>query len=145
VSVRVPEGGRSLLDAIGDLPTLRSGLSRGDDSSDRWALVVQKAAGRLAHLHRKNGQERFYDEFSRVKRRAQEGMPMKRSSRVLPSNYGSSNDDLRRWLEKRELHAIAQHETRGHMVPDLSRYLFASVFGRVEGSSPKADCFPKAA
>ena len=144
VSVQVPEGGRPLVDAIGDLPVLRSGLSRGGDSSDRWAVVVQSAAERLAHLHRKNGQERFHAEFSRVARGVQEGMPMKRSSRALPSGYGSSNDDLRRWLEKRELRAIAQHETRGHMASDLSRYLFASVFGCVEGASPKADRFPMA-
>ena len=144
VSVRVPEGGRPLVDAIGDLPALRSGLSRGGDSSDHWTLVVQSAAERLAHLHRNNGQERFYAEFSRVARRVQEGRPMKRSSKALPSDYGSSNDNLRRWLEKRELRAIAQHETRGHMASDLSRYLFASVFGCVEGSSPKADRFPKA-
>ncbi|MDE0209693.1 MAG: DNA cytosine methyltransferase, partial [Boseongicola sp.] len=142
VSVRVPEGGRSLVDAIGNLPALRSGLSRGGDCSDHWTLVVQSAAERLAHLHRKSGQERFCEEFSRVARRVRAGVPMKRSSRTLPSDYGNSNDDLRRWLEKRELDAISQHETRGHMASDLSRYLFASVFGRVEGSSPKAHRFP---
>ena len=98
VSVRVPEGGRPLVDVIGDLPALRSGLSRGGDSPDHWTLVIQSAAERLAHLHRNNGQERFYAEFSRVARRVQEGMPMKRSSRALPSDYGSSNEDLRRWL-----------------------------------------------
>ena len=102
VSVQVPAGGRPLVDAIGDLPALRSGLSRGGDSPDRWALVVQRAAERLAHLHRRTGQERFHTEFSRVARGVQEGMPMKRSSRVLPWGYGSSNDDLLRWLEKRE-------------------------------------------
>jgi len=141
-SVQIPEGKRPLVDAIGDLPALRSGLSRGGDSPDRWALVVQSAAERLAHLHHKCGQERFHAEFSRVAHGVQEGMPMKRSSRALPSGYGCSNDDLRRWLEKRELRAIAQHETRGHMASDLSRYLFASVFGCVEGASPKADSFP---
>ena len=144
VSVRLPEARRPLADAIGDLPALRSGLSRGGDSSNRWELVVRSAAERLAHLHRKNGKERFHAEFSRVARGIQEGLPLKRSARTLPLDYGSSNDDLRRWLENRELHAIAQHETRGHMTSDLSRYLFASVFGRVESSSPKADSFPLA-
>lgn len=143
-SVQVSEGGRSLVDAIGDLPALRSGLSRGGDSSDRWALVVQNAAEHLAHLHQKNGQERLHAEFIRVERGVQKRMPMKRSSKTLPSGYGCSNDDLRRWLERRELRAISQHETRGHMASDLSRYLFASVFGRVEGSSPKANRFPAA-
>ena len=143
-SVEVPEARRSLVDVIGDLPALRSGLSRGGDNSDSWELVVRNAAQQLARLHRKNGQERFHAEFSRVARRVQEGIPLKRSSTTLPLGYGSSNDDLRLWLENGELRAIAQHETRGHMASDLSRYLFASVFGCVEGSSPKADRFPLA-
>ncbi len=141
-SVSVPEGRRSLVDAIGNLPALRSGLSRAKDSSDYWKLAVYSAARRLAELHRKIGHDRFCSEFSRVAEDIRERMPTKRASSTLPSDYGSSNDELRRWLEKRELRALAQHETRSHMESDLSRYLFASVFGRVEGSSPKADRFP---
>jgi DNA (cytosine-5)-methyltransferase 1 len=49
---------------------------------------------------------------------------------------------LIKWLEDRELHAVAQHETRGHMRSDLGRYLFASVFAEIVGESPKADQFP---
>ena len=143
-SFPVPEAGRPVVDAIGDLPPLRSGLSRGADSVDRWRLVVRSAAERLANLYRENGAEHFHDGFSRVARGIQKGIPLKRSSGRLPSEYGRSNDDLRRWLENKELHAIAQHETRGHMASDLSRYLFAAVFGRVVGSSPKADRFPLA-
>ena len=141
-SVGVPQAKRTLVDVIGDLPALRSGLSRGGDNSDNWELAVRNAAQRLARLHRKSGQERFHAEFGRVARGVREGIPLRRSSRTLPSGYGSSNDDLRRRLENQELRAIAQHETRGHMESDLSRYLFASVFGRVERSSPKADRFP---
>ena len=141
-SVGMPEVRRTLVDVIGDLPALRSGLSRGGDDTDRWELVVRNAAQRLARLRRKNIPEWFHVEFGRVARRIQEGIPLKRSSTTLPSGYGSSNDDLRRSLENRELRAIAQHETRGHMESDLSRYLFAAVFGRVEGSSPKAGRFP---
>jgi len=143
-SFPVPEARRPVVDAIGDLPPLRSGLSRGADSVDRWRLVVRSAAERLASLHRENGAEHFHDEFSRVARGIQKGIPLKRSSGRLPSEYGRSNDDLRRWLENKQLNAIAQHETRGHMASDLSRYLFAAVFGRVVGSSPKADRYPLA-
>ena len=143
-SFPVPESGRPVADAIGDLPPLRSGLSRGTDSVDRWQLVVRSAAERLANLHRDNGAENFHAEFSRVARGIRTAIPLKRSSGRLPSEYGRSNDDLRRWLENRELLAIAQHETRGHMASDLSRYLFAAVFGLVVGSSPKADRFPLA-
>ena len=143
-SIRVPEARRPLIDAIGDLPALRSGLSRGGDSADRWKLVVRNAAESLVRLHRKNEEKRFHAEFSKVARRIQKGKTLTRSARILPSGYGSSHDDLRRWVENRDLRAIAQHETRGHMASDLSRYLFASVFGCVKGTSPNADRFPLA-
>ena len=143
-SIPLPESRHSVEDAIGDLPPVRSGLSRSADSVDRWQLVVRTAAERLANLHRKNGAGRFQAEFRQVARGIQEGTPSTRSATTLPAGYGNSNDELHRWLEKRELHAIAQHETRGHMASDLSRYLFASVFGRVNGRSPKANHFPPA-
>ena len=142
--IPVPGLGLSLEDAIGDLPPLRSGLSRDADSPERWQVVVRNAAERLANLHCRNGAGKLHDEFSRVARGLQEGLLLKRKSRTLPLSYGRSNDELHRWLENRELHAIAQHETRGHMASDLTRYLFAAVFGRVEGTSPKADRFPLA-
>ncbi len=143
-SVEVPAAKRTLDDAIGALPALRSGLSRGGDTSDRWEVTVRIAAQQLARLHLKNGQEKLGAEFDRVARRVQGGTSLKRSSTALPVGYGNSNDDLQLWLENKELCAIAQHETRGHMASDLSRYLFASVFGCIVGASPKANRFPMA-
>ena len=142
-SIPVSGSGRLLEDAIGDLPRLRSGLSRGIDSANRWKLVLQDTAKRLAKLYGQKGEDRFHDEFTKVARRMQEGTKLKRSANVLPSEYGSSRDDLRRWFENRELKAIAQHETRGHMESDLSRYMFAAVYGRIKGKSPKAAHFPQ--
>jgi DNA (cytosine-5)-methyltransferase 1 len=49
-----------------------------------------------------------------------------------------------RWIERPELRAIAQHETRGHMTSDLARYMFTAAFGKVNGYSPKAVEFPSA-
>lgn len=141
-SIPVPTPRCPLKAAIGDLPRVRSGLSRGADSVDRWQRVVRDAAEVLANLHRENSADGFHAEFSEVAKRLRDGRPLKRSAKRLPSGYGSSDDPLHRWLENRELHAIAQHETRSHMKSDLKRYLFASVFGCVEGTSPKADRFP---
>ena len=141
-NVRIPKGSLPLKFAIGDLPALRSGLSRGGDSPGIWARTVQKAADQLARLHSGSGNERLRTEFGQIARRMQKGTRLNRSANTLPSNYGNSKDDLRRWVENHELKAVAQHETRSHMASDLARYLFASVFGRVEGLSPKAGHFP---
>ena len=142
-SIRVSGPRRSLVDAIGDLPRLRSGLSRGIDSANRWELVLQDSARRLAESYGQMGEDRFHGEFMKVSSRMQEGTKLKRSANELPSEYGSSRDDLRRWIEDPELKAIAQHETRGHMESDLSRYMFAAVYGRINGKSPKAANFPR--
>jgi DNA (cytosine-5)-methyltransferase 1 len=72
------------------------------------------------------------------------GSPGQRTDASLPAGYGTSNDDLMRWLERPELQALAQHETRGHMASDLGRYLFAAVFGEKRQYSPKAADFPLA-
>ncbi len=46
------------------------------------------------------------------------------------------------WLADEKLPYLPNHETRGHMQEDLSRYAFAATFAEVFGRSPKADEFP---
>lgn len=80
--------------------------------------------------------------FSTIAQRLETELPPSRMSARLPEEYGTEDDDLLRWVERPELRAIAQHETRGHMASDLGRYLFAAVFGEVHGYGPKAGNFP---
>ena len=141
-SIPVPRARRPLDDVINDLPPLRSGLSRGRDTADKWKDVVLNAANQLADRYENNVENTLHEEFKRVARGIEEHTPLQRSATTLRSGYGSSNDELLRLLENRELRAIAQHETRGHMASDLGRYLFAAVFGRIKQTSPKADRFP---
>ncbi len=135
---------RTVADAIGGLSPLRSGLSRGDDSAGAWRDTVTDAAKLLAGIHRGKDDAALRTAFSTIARRLKTEAPPSRMSATLPDGYGTANDDLLRWVERPELRAIAQHETRGHMASDLGRYLFASVFGDVRRYSPKADQFPLA-
>ena len=68
--------------------------------------------------------------------------PTVRAASRLTDGFGISNDELLQWIERPELRAIAQRETRGRMVSDLGRYLFAAVFETVRDYSPKAADFP---
>jgi DNA (cytosine-5)-methyltransferase 1 len=133
---------RTVRDAIGTMPELRSGISRGRDDEAAWRKEVMDAARELARIHKGKGGAPLREAFSTVARRMKDDAPSSRSASSLPEGYGTSNDDLLSWLERPELRAIAQHETRGHMASDLGRYLFASVFGAVRGYSPKAGDFP---
>ena len=133
----------SVWNALQNLPPLRSGLSRGRDTTDNWVSVVSQAARTLRQLSR---QVRYRDlnpildcfdaEF------AKPAKDFRRSSASLPAGYGQASTDFMRWLEHPELTAVAQHETRAHMPSDIQRYLFAAVHGAARGRSPKASDFP---
>lgn len=143
-SITVSGAARTVDDAIGSMPALRSGISRGTDSAAAWREVVVDAANLLASIHGGRDGEALCDAFAAIARRMARHAPRSRKDTRLPETYGQSNDELLCWLERPELRALAQHETRGHMASDLGRYLFAAVFGRVRGCSPKAADFPLA-
>ena len=69
----------------------------------------------------------------------------------MPRRAGSPNGlgnacppALADWLRDDRLHYLPNNETRGHMLGDLARYLFAAAYAAVSGQSPKALSFPAA-
>lgn len=134
---------RTVNDAIGSMPALRSGLSRGPEGADEWLSTVIDAAKLLKCTYDIKNDEVLRKAFYRVERKLKRHAPRRRQDRRLFESYGNSTDPLLRWLERPQLRAIAQHETRGHMASDLGRYLFASVYGAARGYSPKAADFPE--
>lgn len=127
---------------IGMMPALRSGISRGLDDATAWRNEVVAAATMLTGICKGKNDSTLRAAFQSAATQLRNRAPTLRAASSLPEGYGSSNDELLRWLERPGLRAIAQHETRGHMPSDLSRYLFAAVFGTVHGYSPKAADFP---
>lgn len=133
---------RSVSDTISNLPALQSGLSKRKGKSSDWRLTVAEAAIVLADLFRHDQDSILREGFCEFAERFPLEAHRPRSSVELPHRYGQSNDELLKWIENPELLAIAQHETRGHMTSDLSRYLFASIFAGCRKFSPKASDFP---
>jgi DNA (cytosine-5)-methyltransferase 1 len=133
---------RTVRDVIETMPALRSGISRGLDDAATWQGEVRGAAQLLADISKGKESRALCDAFMSVAKQLKHCAPKLRATTQLPDGYGSSNDALLQWIERPELGAIAQHETRGHMASDLGRYLFAAVFGCVRGYSPKAADFP---
>ncbi len=132
---------KTVNDAIGSLPALRSGISRGLDNPATWRNEVLDVAKLMANLH-KDKDSALLAAFANISAQMKDVSPPLRAASNLPEGYGTSADALTKWLERPELRALAQHETRGHMKSDLGRYLFAAVFGSVRGYSPKATDFP---
>lgn len=135
---------RTVSDTIGTMPILRSGISRGRDDAAEWRSEVADAAKLLADIYKGTSDDPLREAFCSIAKRLRDEAPNRRAASHLPDGYGTTNDQLLRWLERPELLAVAQHETRRHMASDLGRYLFAAVFGELRGYSPKAADFPLA-
>ena len=133
---------RTVRHVIKTMPALRSGISRGLDNAAAWRGEVLDAAELLAGISKGKENHALLEAFLSASERIKNNAPTVRAATQLPDGYGTSNDELLQWIERPELRAITQHETRGHMASDLGRYLFAAVFGTVRGYSPKATDFP---
>ena len=141
-SIDVPGLPRRVEDAIGNLSPLRSGLSRSNDDAAEWRRRVIDAAKQLTKIFETVGESQLENAFRDVATKLKKEAPIERAITCLPDAYGTSNDELLSWIERASLRGISQHETRAHMASDLGRYLFAAVFGTVNGYSPKAANFP---
>lgn len=120
-------------DAIGDLPAIRSKISRrtSADSSD-WLSAV------LA-LRNVDMQGIAPDLVEHVYRRLHE---LESGNDTIRKKCPPEMTDFYQWSHDRRLAVIPQHEARGHMPSDLMRYFFASAYAEHTGKSPKLPDFP---
>ena len=129
----------SVFDAIGDLPSLRSGLSRQDDP-EKWRNSVLCQADAILKSRkapqavRKRIGEMLTDGLAR---------DILRSDHRRLGNGPRLDTELADWLTDARLERVLNHETRGHIPQDLGRYLYASTYADVFGISPKLSDFPR--
>jgi len=140
----------ALRDVISDLPRLRSGLSKQEDSPRRWAEAIRAEAASVIHVLK---HEHHFDVAARMEAavgailREQPGRGTRwsvDSTRLTPQ---ASGNPLTQWFhDPSGWHGICNHESRGHIQSDLIRYLFCACFSETmpEGKrrTPKADEFP---
>lgn len=122
-------------DVIGELPALRSRMSKDEDSNDLWAEVVSDSATYLStNSLDKNLQHELKAAQKFISCHKQTG-----GLRVpRDTTHGSvSNKSLNDWYKKYRPAVWLNHETRGHMKSDLLRYLFAAAFAKAHSYSPK--------
>lgn len=125
-------------DAIGNMPALRSGISRGADAEPDWLAQRSAAAKTLISSG-------LPEDVTKVLQgvRDLEGAPGTRGAAYVRSVPGKRRDSvLDAWLSSLELQGFVQHESRSHMVSDLARYLFASVSTAALGRTPKLGVWP---
>lgn len=125
-------------ETIGDLPPLRSRISKKQDTTEEWLGLLkqhlnelqQSAANRenLKKLHSQlvNIQDSPFEhlEFGALR--------MPRSSITV-----TSVSRLKSWYEDNSLKVWLNHEARSHMPADLRRYLYVAAFAKAYNRSPK--------
>lgn len=138
-------------DVIGDLPELRSRLSKSEDSYDAWHDAVQREGQELLATIGNGDLSNLSATIEAALQQLQgRNEPLKAA--VVDENgiapYGADYDQhmpehLKNWYRDDRLHFIPNQETRGHITSDLGRYLFCASYGRALRSSPKSSNFPK--
>lgn len=122
-------------DVIGDLPELRSGLSKEPDGADAWRDAVKSIVNAewiaLLPSKVKEAINKSANRLSSNLTRGKPFLPMIVSSKKYQDFYV---DDA--------LTGVCNHETRSHIREDLHRYFFAAVFARVNGRTPTLKDFP---
>jgi len=124
-----------VLDSVlSHMPRLRSGLSK-NDSESRWAKLAQDSL---------NDSQAIIKDLVSISPKID--LPTSRGSLFIPLvDYPLSQDipaDLYEWFYDSKLGGLLDHDTRGHMDSDVSRYAFVSSFGEKMARSPRLDDFP---
>jgi DNA (cytosine-5)-methyltransferase 1 len=127
----------SIDQVIGDLPRLRSGLSKENDSSQSWNAMLRGIPEAIwlkcskLPVNLKNALE---DESRKLLG------SLSRGGRFCKT--GAKPKRLAAWFHDPKLRGVCNHETRSHIRTDLHRYFYAAVFAREYGRSPVLNDFP---
>lgn len=130
---------RTTNSVIGDLPPLRSGLSKSVDSPQAWRIAVEKAIKKVAKSKppfdfSNSDRISIIDKMIKLESRGSRFMKVRRKFR--------GDKEAARWFLDKRLNGISNHESRGHIEDDLARYFFCAMHAQQTGVSPRAGDFP---
>lgn len=130
-----------LKDVIGNLPRIRSGLSRGNDSVDAWLHALKEMDCRSAScvLNDVALRQRLFKQLNKYSSWNSSRLAL--ASTRYPSKRVSTCDVSDVIYDPR-LEFLDGHESRRHIAGDVQRYAFASSFAKIVGRSPKLADFP---
>lgn len=122
-------------EVIRDLAKLRSGLSKGPDSSNRWLDVVENQRRVLLKALRNKPALMEVADAIRYTVFLSEAV---RTSTKKPDQRIRIEHSA--WYHDPRLGVTLNHDTRGHMPEDLGRYLYCAAFAATHrGKSPSSD------
>jgi len=132
-SLRVP-----LSSAIGDLPAIRSGLSKEVDSATTWVDAVRSLTT--------TGWWKSKEICQQVRARMVQALSELDADLSLGAEFskgGVMPAFSKDWLADPRIGGVCNHSARRHIRGDLHRYLFSACFAEVNGRSPQLREFPR--
>lgn len=142
----LPKTGSSGVVTVGDmlnvLPPLRSGLSGEMDHKD-WFIAMKEQKELVKKAFQSEGLD---DALDFLKNELSMDEKYKRGScfvRKDERRVEKVPDHFAQWIIDKNLGGFINHDTRSHMASDLGRYLFSSIWAKVQPGSPKLNDFPR--
>ncbi len=134
---------------IGNLPKLRSGLSRGDTDQEHWRTVIEETHNSL-FAKGKSPIAKEIVKLTHTNLVLDRGAPFvtieaeaePNDLKAVPEGQEADISTLARWLHDSRLNGVLQHESRSHMPSDLVRYLYVAAHTDRTGLSPKITDWP---
>lgn len=142
----------SLAEIIGDLPKIRSGINRSfersqivkgkkkriyrneDDSDANWQQIITSFRKEIISW---NG---FAKDYSSVRiTTPRNGI----GSEFVPCKTPSKRNPLFNWYHDPKMKGVANHVSRAHLVEDLKRYMFSSMYTKTYQRFPRLHEFEK--
>lgn len=119
---------------IGGMPKIRSGLSKGEDSPDRWKALLRKAP-ESSWSRAISAANIGYSEI--LNKHVLSKLPSQRHSKSY-----TEPEVMKEWYCDDNIKVLTLHESRSHMESDIYRYLFVSSYSKILEASPKLSDFP---
>jgi DNA (cytosine-5)-methyltransferase 1 len=137
----------STQDVLHDLPKLRSGLSQGINTDERWVDTLDSSKAILSKTLKDSGLEpiaqnieKVIDKINVPKQKQGSNFGVKKAKRLSIEN----NSALENGYKDSKLgNYVVNHETRGHIEKDLHRYMFCSTWAIVAKKNKWDNPFPK--
>lgn len=142
----------NLEEVISDLPKIRSGLSRKvigksfvngknkqtykkiEDTNEIWKETVNRMKTEILSL---NG-------FSSISNNRTLSSPKKGTgSEFIKYKTPKSNNPLYNWYKDERINGVVNHESRSHLLGDIKRYMFASLYAKRYKRFPRLQDYAK--
>jgi DNA (cytosine-5)-methyltransferase 1 len=140
----------TIKDVISDLPKLRSGLSKQEDSAIHWSNAIHNNIEHVIAEIRSSGLQSVADNMDKaLKRIEKKRLPRLTNPGKSPTSVSIKKvgQKLADWYTDNRLMGVCNHESRGHIYSDLQRYLFCACYSEAAKEkqrwTPKAEDFPQ--